>query len=1745
MFIHRRILAGLSMAAVTLTMLTGLFPAGGAFSEKNVRAEGSRSLDQREREEYLKPGPSPMDAEPEIIVLGPEEGTAVTDNRQSLDGIWEMAEGGKEFERLSGFVLSADSYADLAGKAFDKDVKTLWASAPTAEEHWLAVDLGTAVAVNAFRLTFPEGKVAAAYDIQASADGSRWITLKAVEGNTAEQNDWSLDNSTAYTHYRVRTDGPLSVAEWSLARESQVNLALNRPVWADSYLGGNTSRPEFAVDGKWAVESTDGWVADGNRGREHWLVVDLGQRAFFDRVGVYSLDANGLINAPYRLADWQIEICDDYDPAANSGSWHAVGQVTGNTESVRFEDLAEPVAARYVRMVITNPGADNYARLFEFEVISNQREEITLSSNWDDAIEAEIPGSIHTALMNAGVIGDPYDGMNDSIAHEQSGKTWWLRTAFEYSGDGRDVGLHFGGVCDQADFWLNGRFLGSHQGMFGGPDLDVSGIVKQGENELVVRLNPAVYYQDTVIFSCSDGWHYAKLWPLGIWNTVYLEEAAQVTITDPFIAAKDVKTGTMDLSVELKGLSAFSGTLKGTVRPKNFEGETYSFSYAVDSDGKKDETVRLQFDIPDPRLWWPNNYGEQNLYWLELAFEGADGRMVDTEKTSFGIRTIEMAPTPEGEREDKYNWTFVINGEKLFLKGSNWCTNDALMRFTKENYDLTLSRAHEQGVQLLRSWGGGMPETDVFYDLCDEYGIAVYQEWPTAWDSYTRQPAEVLYETVERNTRRLRNRPSLIMWGGGNEGAAALTQPVLNNMGRLTLENDGTRPWHRQDPYGANTNHHYNVYWNGFPLDTNLSASETFIGEFGLPSFPNRESMLKYATEEEIAQWPIQKDGTVMHHTPFFGGAQNPWASTDVDIISGYAKDFIELDSVESLITGSQLAQTVGMRHTLDLNRTLWPNTTGICYYKINDIYPAESWGTVDWYGAPKIAYYFFQDAYEPLTAVGIFNTLTPYGNAAQIPIWLLDDTDQLADSDWAVNVRAYDCDLRLMKEQVYNGSGTIGENGSAYTNTKQVGTFELTAEQTKTVPLFLVTEVVRNGRLEGRNYYFVNYSKEVGALFELPRARVEVVKDGLTYTFKNVDDIPAAAVYFNCSDTTAFHPEDNYFWLEPGETKTVTVNDDSTVLKIDGWNLLDAGDTTPPEAAEDVKANALSHQEVELTWAPGHDGESGVDGYEIYRDGVLVGKASAKETRFVDTGLKEQTTYSYVVRIIDKGYNYTDSEAAVVTTLADTKAPRILQARLEDTGTITLTFDKPMDRETAENAANYRLACLTQPGAQNTVVAVELSADGRTASLYGAYVTAREEYVLWIAGVSDDSQAGNMLPDTRLLLESGLEGAWTMEEGEGDALRDYSGNAGNLGIAGADWISGGENVGSTLHFADGTQYAAGLNNTDLTGDFTLFMRVNPDAVAQDYNDWRVLIAKGPKDAGHFELYITPQGYLEFYAPDLTFFGTASADPHVLTTDLTLKSGQWQDVGIVRSGSRFLLYLDGRQMLKTTVRGQILREEEQLLLGRLAAEPSCPLIGSVGPVRLYSKALTPERMAALSGGEAVSVLLKPQTLTLKIGETAALEATTWPEASGEEIVWRSLSEETATVDQNGVVTAIAEGTTVIQATFRGQSAGCRVTVLPDGTVSTSGETQRPTSGEPQPSTSAGETGVSTQAATSDAVTTLSSTDSAPTAGTTPEPGQKPPQTGGMREIGIVLLVCGIATGTLVLLKKFRKPRSLC
>ena len=601
---------------------------------------------------------------------------------------------------------------------------------------------------------------------------------------------------------------------------------------------------------------------------------------------------------------------------------------------------------------------------------------------WSDAYKVSVPSSIATALYKAGVIKNPTEGRNDAEAKQMGELDWYWKKTFKYEGTGKNVYICFDGVADRMEVYLNGTRVGAHQGMFGGPYIDVTEKIKKGDNELIVILRPVVNYTKTVVFNCSYAWHYADLPPIGIWNSVRIEDRADALLDSPFITTVSHETGTLDLSVDISDLSggskAIGGTLYCTISPKNFSGNSYSFTYKLSASGDKgDRNVRLRFDLPEFRLWWPNGYGEQNLYTLETLFvDDAGGRSYDS--SDFGVCTLKMIATGRKESTNMYNRTAVFNGKTVFLKGADWCTIDATMNFTREDYDRILCRAYDQGLNVFRSWGGGMCETDEFYDLCDEYGLCVYQEWPCCWDSQKTQPKDVLYETVILNTKRIRNRASLLVYGGGNEGEAPTNDTVMNNIGMLTYKYDGTRDFWRQDGgVGAYGITHDHIHWGG---ETPEHYAEVYYNstnnhhEYGLDSMMNMESIAKYATADEMAQWPIDPAGTIAYHTATFNGMKG-WNKTpygyDIDTFIHYASQFVEVTDLESLVTGSQIAQTMADYLAALNSRINFPKQSMVMVYKFNDVYPGASWSVVDYYGSPKMAYWFLQDVYARLESDG------------------------------------------------------------------------------------------------------------------------------------------------------------------------------------------------------------------------------------------------------------------------------------------------------------------------------------------------------------------------------------------------------------------------------------------------------------------------------------------------------------------------------------------------------------------------------------------------------------------------------------------------------------------------------------------------------------------------------------------------------------------------------------------------------
>lgn len=771
----------------------------------------------------------------------------------------------------------------------------------------------------------------------------------------------------------------------------------------------------------------------------------------------------------------------------------------------------------------------------------SEEDRTDLSEEWRDIIPASIPCSVHTALYNAGKIPDPLVGLNDKIAREYCYKEWWFKKVFKRDKSLEEETLRFEGICYRAKIWLNGVYLGCHSGMFGTPEFKVAEYLKD-DNILIVKIEnapaeikPLSDFMDNdegwhngVVINCVYGWHYACLPSRGIWAPVHIiSKPKKIVAEKPLVAAIDAEKGIVDVCVKISG-GVSRGKLAGEIIPKNFRGDAYHFTqdWEVEKDG---DVLHFRTTVPNPHLWWPVNHGEQNLYTFKMSFQ-AEGETRQYFESTFGIRTIMMAPLPGGPYEDKHNWTYVINGKKIFIKGANWCTTDVLLRFSKDNYRRFLTLAKRQNIQLLRAWGGGMPESEDFYELCDELGIMVMQEWPTCWDSQKQQPFEELEETVLSHMPRLRNHPSLIMWCGGNESREADGE-AMDMMARYAYELDGSRTFHRTSPWGGAL-HNYSTYWDMQDIDVSLQLKSHFMGEFGMASAPNLNSVLRYLPIEERNIWPPDKLGSFAHHTPRF----NQFEPNDMDYLSKHAAEFLNLDTMENFIWATQIAQATGIRHTLESYRCRWPESTGICYYKLTDVYPACSWSAIDYYGVPKLPYYILGDSYEPLHACLLFQS-TRIEDKLNAPIYLLDDADQLESAEWKVIIKAYNEKLEPIRTFIKEGYGSVE-------TLKEFGIFTLEKDEITGELLLITTETIKNGKTVDGTFYWLNYHKDVGCLRKLPQTELSYEIEKGTVIIHNKGEVSAVGVSIEClTADSEFLTEDSIFWIEPGKTRRVKVN--------------------------------------------------------------------------------------------------------------------------------------------------------------------------------------------------------------------------------------------------------------------------------------------------------------------------------------------------------------------------------------------------------------------------------------------------------------------------------------------------------------------------------------------------------------------------------------------------------------------------
>jgi beta-mannosidase len=612
-------------------------------------------------------------------------------------------------------------------------------------------------------------------------------------------------------------------------------------------------------------------------------------------------------------------------------------------------------------------------------------------------LPARVPGCVHTDLLAAGLIPDPYLNLAEPEV------AWIGRRAWTYTRDlprtGAPAGPHertdlvFDGLDTAAVVTLDGHELGRTRNMHRTHRFDVTGLGGElrvefasayDEADRVRALTgerPNVYPEPSQYLrkmACNFGWDWGPtLVTAGIWRPARLEHwsTARLARVRPVVTVAD-GAGRVEVHVELER------TATGRERPLTVCGAVAGVRARTTVTG---DGAVLVLDVPGPDLWWPRGYGGQPLYELEVtlveegAGEGAgEGRVLDSWQRRIGFRSVEL---DRSEDEHGTGFTLVVNGVRVFARGVNWIPDDAFpSRVTPARYRTRLRQAAEAGVDLVRIWGGGIYEDDAFYDICDELGLMVWQDFLFACAAYPEeQPLRGEVEAEARdNVVRLMPHASLVLWNGNNENLWGFRdwdwEPALdgNSWGegyylgllpRVVAELDPARPYTAGSPWSGSWDHHPNdpahgthhswEVWNRRDYAEYRDSVPRFVAEFGWQAPPAMATLRRALPGERLAP---DSPGMLHHQRAEDGnGKLNRGVERHFALPEG---DFDRWHYLTQVVQARAVA--AGIEHW----RSHWPVCAGTVVWQLNDCWPVSSWSAVDGDGRLKPLYHELRRVY-------------------------------------------------------------------------------------------------------------------------------------------------------------------------------------------------------------------------------------------------------------------------------------------------------------------------------------------------------------------------------------------------------------------------------------------------------------------------------------------------------------------------------------------------------------------------------------------------------------------------------------------------------------------------------------------------------------------------------------------------------------------------------------------------------------
>ena len=617
----------------------------------------------------------------------------------------------------------------------------------------------------------------------------------------------------------------------------------------------------------------------------------------------------------------------------------------------------------------------------------------------DSPVPATVPGTVHTDLLAAGLIPDPYLGANEADL------TWFHRAAWRYETileaepvtDGNRVDLVFDGLDTVATVLLGGVELGRTFNMHRSYRFDVRRLITGERLPLMVRFDSALEHGEAVEreigsrprmyahpfnavrkMACSFGWDWGPdLQTAGIWKGVRLERwhVARLAGVRPLATLDDDgRTGRLTVAVEVErsGLEP-AGDLAVVVTLS--EGVRAELSLPPGAD-----TGTVELVVPDAPVWWPAGYGKQPLSTVTVELSGPGGERLDAYTRKVGFRSVRLDETPD---EIGRAFTLVVNGRPVFVRGLNWIPEDHLLtRLGRDDYAAAVDRAVAANANLLRVWGGGIYESDDLYDVCDERGVLVWQDFPLACASYAEEEpirSELLAEARE-NIARLAPHPSLALWNGGNEniwghedwdwkrqlnGATWGAGYYYEDFPALLAELDPTRPYHpgspsspgfdpadvhpNDDRYG--TRHEWEA-WNRQDYTFHDRFVPRFCSEFGWQAPPTWATLTAALDPSDLRR---DSAAFLLHQKAEDGNGK---------LDRGLAHHFRVPSGFADWHWATQLNQARATTYAVTHLRSHAPRTMGSIIWQLNDCWPVTSWAVVDGAGRLKPAWYALRRAY-------------------------------------------------------------------------------------------------------------------------------------------------------------------------------------------------------------------------------------------------------------------------------------------------------------------------------------------------------------------------------------------------------------------------------------------------------------------------------------------------------------------------------------------------------------------------------------------------------------------------------------------------------------------------------------------------------------------------------------------------------------------------------------------------------------